>query len=212
MGVTRNKLKAIRWYQAFRNWRHRRKQAREIRDWERNRRQAPPPIIKQRMIKAYAQKYGLRVFVETGTYRGDTVEAVKDLFDRIYSIEIGRELFEKARERFRAAKHIEIIHGDSGEELGNVMKKLDQPTLFYLDGHYSGQDTARGKKDTPICEEMGHILTSSEKRHVILIDDARCFGSDPAYPSLTELKEFVRVRRDDVRISVEDDCVRITPG
>jgi hypothetical protein len=206
-------LKATRWYKAFRDWRHRRRQARELRDWERNGRQAPPPpVIKRRMIRAYAEKYGLRVFVETGTYRGDTVDAMKDLFDRIYSIEIGRELFEKARERFRSAKHIEIIHGDSGEELGRVMKKLDRPALFYLDGHYSAQDTARGKKDTPIYEELGHILSSSETRHVILIDDARCFGTDPAYPSLAELTEFIRARRGNVQISVEDDCVRIAPG
>jgi len=208
-----SRLNLTRLYKACRSWWHRRRLEKELRNWDRNGRPVPPlPEIKRRVIRAYAKEFGLRVFVETGTYRGETVEAMKDLFDRIISIEIGRELFEKAKERFSFAKHIEIIHGDSGEELGNVMMKLGQPALFYLDGHYSGGDTARGRKDTPIYEELDHILKSSETRHVIIIDDARCFGSEPGYPSLAELKEFVWARRSNVQIRLEDDSIRITPG
>ena len=188
------------------------KREQEIRDWDRKGRPAPPPPeVKRRALRAYAREFGLKVFVETGTFHGDTVEALKGLFDRVISIELGPELFAKARERFSLEKHIEIIHGDSGEELGNVMGELGQPALFYLDGHYSAGETARGTKDTPIYEELEHILKSSEKRHVIVIDDARCFGSEPGYPSLQELKDFVYARRSDVRICVEDDSVRIIP-
>ena len=47
----------------------------------------PPHVVKQRVLREYAERYELKVFVETGTYRGDMVQAMKPLFDKIYSIE-----------------------------------------------------------------------------------------------------------------------------
>ena len=61
----------------------------QIAKWEREGRQIPPPhIVKQRVLREYAKKYGLRILVETGTSTGDMVEAMKTDFDRIYSIEL----------------------------------------------------------------------------------------------------------------------------
>jgi predicted O-methyltransferase YrrM len=171
----------------------------------------PPHIVKQRTLQSYSKRFGLKILVETGTYYGDMVEAMKDSFDRIYSIELGRELYEKARERFKGAKHIELICGDSSIELRNVVSRLNQPALFWLDGHYSGGDTAKGDKDTPIYEELSQILDAPDKGHVIIIDDARCFGSDPAYPRIRELKRFIQSKRSNVDIVVRDDSIRVTP-
>ena len=36
-----------------------------------------PHLLKQRTVRDYAQRYGLRVLVETGTYYGEMVEAMK---------------------------------------------------------------------------------------------------------------------------------------
>ena len=92
------------------------------------------------------------------------------------------------------------------------MERLQQPALFWLDGHYSAGDTARGEKDTPLYEELEQILRAPDLGHVIVIDDARCFGSDPAYPTLPALTAYVRSRRPEVEIAVADDSIRITPG
>src|SRR5256885_14486168 len=151
----------------------------------------PPHVVKQRVLREYAERYQLKVFVETGTYRGDMVEAMKPLFDKIYSIELGDELFAKAKRRFERDTHIELIHGDSGKELGRILVRLQQPALFWLDGHYSAGDTARGEKDTPLYEELAQILRAPALGHVIVIDDARCFGSEPAYPTLPALRADV---------------------
>jgi hypothetical protein len=91
------------------------------------------------------------------------------------------------------------------------MKKLDQPALFWLDGHYSSGETAKGDKDTPIYEELKHILNFPGQGHVIVIDDARCFGNAPDYPDIEELSGFVRSRWPEVNIVVQDDSIRITP-
>jgi hypothetical protein len=140
------------------------------------------------------------------------VEAMLADFDHIYSIELSEELYRKAKEKFKGARHLELIHGDSGIEIKNVLRRINQPTLFWLDGHYSGGITAKGDKTTPIYDELANIFNAPDMGHVILVDDARCFGTDPAYPSLTELNKFIKSKRSNVRVSVEHDIVRIIPN
>jgi hypothetical protein len=196
----------------IRNWIAKKRQRKEISEWERKGKPVPPPhIVKQRTIRHYAEKYKLEILVETGTYYGDMVEAMKKYFDHIYTIELSSELYKVAKKRFQKEKHVEVIHGDSGKVLKNLMKRISKPALFWLDGHYSAGVTARGEKDTPIYEELQHILSKRDIGHVIIIDDARCFGTDAGYPTLEELKEFIKARRQEVLISIQDDNIRITP-
>ena len=184
----------------------------KILEWEKQGKPLPPPHeYKQKMISEFADAHHLKVLVETGTYYGDMVEAMKGKFDHVYSIELSKELFAKATERFRKDTNVSIVQGDSGEEIAKIVESLDVPALFWLDGHYSAGETARGDKDTPIYEELGHILGARDRGHVILIDDARCFGEDPSYPTIEALTDFIRSRRENVDISVEGDCIRVIP-
>ena len=200
-------------YDSLRNLVIRRRELKQLADWERNGRPIPPPhIVKQQTLKTFSKRYGLKILVETGTYYGDMVEAMKDVFNQLYSIELSAELYKKAKKRFKGEKHIELICGDSGLELMNLMSKIDQPTLFWLDGHYSAGVTAKGEKDTPIYEELNHILNSTDKGHVIIIDDARCFGADPNYPSIKELCDFIKSKRANLDIVIQDDCIRVIPN
>jgi hypothetical protein len=206
-------LKSLGLLAPLEKWILQRQLKQDVVEWERNGRPAPPPhLIKQRAIRHYAEQFGLQTLVETGTYLGDMVEAMKHVFQKIYSIELSQELYEKAQQRFAGQGSIHLIQGDSGVELGKLMDQIDQPTLFWLDGHYSAGITAKGEKDTPIYEELSHVFGLPQKGHVILIDDARCFGKDPAYPSLEEMTEFIRSKRPDAGIEVKDDSIRITPG
>ena len=200
-------------YDSLRNLVIRRRELKQLADWERNGRPIPPPhIVKQQTLKTFSKRYGLKILVETGTYYGDMVEAMKDVFNQLYSIELSAELYKKAKKRFKGEKHIELICGDSGLELMNLMSKIDQPTLFWLDGHYSAGVTAKGEKDTPIYEELNHILNSTDKGHVLIIDDARCFGADPNYPSIKELCDFIKSKRANLDIVIQDDCIRVIPN
>ena len=199
-------------YRPLKNWAAKRKLAAELAEWEKNGRPAPPPhLVKQRTLREYSQKYGLNVLVETGTCYGDMVEALRRDFNKIYSIELSDDLYKTCVTRFQGAKNVELIHGDSGRELERIMTRLRQPALFWLDGHYSAGVTARGDKDTPIYEELNHILNSEDAGHVIVIDDARCFGTDPAYPGIEELSKFIKSKRPNVEIAVQNDSIRVTP-
>lgn len=197
---------------SLRTARKKRKSLQEVKEWEKLGRPAPPPhAIKQQNLLHYATTYNLKILVETGTFNGDMVEAMKNHFDEIYSVELSQSFFNKARIRFKSQKNVFLIHGDSGDEMKTLIQRIDKPTLFWLDGHYSGGETALGEKDTPVLEELNCILDSRDLKHVIIIDDARLFGSDLSYPTIEELKNVVTSRRNNLEISIADDSIRITP-
>ena len=201
-------------YRSIKNWITKKKQRREFLAWEQKGKPLPPPhMVKQQVLRGVAKEFGLRILVETGTFYGDMVEALKGDFERIYSIELSQDLHEKARRRFAKEEHITLLRGDSGEVLEELTKVLESPALFWLDGHYSAGETARGVKDTPILEELEHILGSCEKRHVIVVDDARCFGTEPAYPTVEELRSFVISRRRDMvfKVDIQHDNIQMIP-
>ncbi len=209
-------IKNLPFYHILHNWittwAKKRNEAKEIAEWKRRGRPVPPPhVVKQRMLKAYSTRFGLKTLVETGTCYGNMVEALKDSFDHIYSIELSEELFEKAKERFADIRNVEIIHGDSAVELGKLMHKINEPALFWLDAHYSAGVTAKGNKITPVYEELAHILNAPDRRHVIIIDDARDFGLNPAYPTIEELRNLGKSKRQNLEVNVWDDSIRITP-
>jgi len=179
----------------------------------------PPYKEKRAILLDYKNKFGLRVFIETGTFLGDTVAMFLDDFETIYSFELSTELALKARERFKAQQHVHIINADSGKELGAVIASIDKPCLFWLDGHYSSEffigeefiRTAKGEKNTPIIEELSAILKHGIKDHVILIDDARCFNGKYDYPALDELKRIIYELNPSLDVKVKRDIIRITP-
>jgi len=133
-------------------------------------------------------------------------------FDQLYSVELDRNLYEAATKRFRGQSKARFYLGDSAVVIQEILTSLKEPALFWLDAHYSGGITARGESDTPIDRELQAILTHGVRGHVILIDDARNFGADPAYPSIESLKVIIAaqpIRRD---IYISEDIIRITPA
>jgi len=183
------------------------------RAWEKQGRPSPPPhIVKEELIRNYAQKFNTHVLIETGTYLGDMVHAMKKTFSRIVSFELDQQLAAQARTRFAADSHIEIIQGDSGRLLGDLLKTIAEPCLFWLDGHYSGGITAKGSLETPIKNELNFILAHPVEDHVILIDDARCFTGENDYPTIDELQSVVNEQKRKRKFSVEHDVIRIHPA
>ena len=91
------------------------KQKRFYKKWVANGMPSPAPyLVKHNTIKGYARMYSISTFVETGTFLGATINALKDTFSEIYSIELNEELFKYTKDKFSKCKNIEIIQGDSG--------------------------------------------------------------------------------------------------
>lgn len=168
----------------------------------------PPHLAKQLVIEDFARRYRLNVFVETGTYLGDMVWTLRNIFKRLYSIELSDDLYRKAKSRFQRCQNVTLLNGDSGELIKDALAEINEPALFWLDGHYSGGITARGTLETPIKAELKHIFNHSfSGQHVILIDDARCFGAGD-YPSIESMKDWA-ASRGYRHFKVIDDIIRI---
>lgn len=188
-------------------------EGRVYRKWVHAGRPVPaPPIVKQRILKAAMRTHGLDTVVETGTFTGETVAALAPLARRIVSIELDDRLHEAARERFKDLAHVELLHGDSGVLLPRVLETLDGPALFWLDGHYTGGQTARTDVDSPILAEVAALLAHPVSGHVVLIDDAREFTGGAGYPTIEELRRLVQAQQPGARVAVEDDIIRWISG
>jgi hypothetical protein len=183
---------------------------RERRDWERAGRPIPPPpLVKHELLLAFARRGPAQTFIETGTYLGDTVHALRRRFREIHSIELDFTLYEAARRRFAGIRSVTIHHGDSATVLPELLSRLTEPALFWLDGHFSGGVTARAERHTPIQDELRCILRHPIEGHVVLIDDARLFGTDGEYPTIEEIREMVAGERPSWTMAVGGDVIRV---
>jgi hypothetical protein len=118
------------------------------------------------------------VFIETGTYMGETIFTMEPLFQQLHTIEIKEAFYLRASGLYGGNK-IKFHLGDSSVELQYVCKSLDKPVLFFLDGHWSAGNTGRGCKDCPLYEELGHIIECLNQKCIIIVDDVRLFGMGP---------------------------------
>ena len=167
---------------------------------------------KRKYIKNIARASNLSIFVETGTYLGDTLEFLKDSFNQLISIELSDFYYKKGLERFKNTQKINLYYGDSSEVLPTILNKIKVPCLFWLDGHYSSGNTAQGDKDTPIFSELESIFNHNIKDHIILIDDARLFTGRNDYPWLHILKKYIDKKTNNhYNISVIKDIVVLQP-
>lgn len=177
----------------------------------------PPAALKQQTVIEYAKKNHIGILVETGTFMGDMVHACKHHFKKIYSIELGNSLVEKARKKFKAYPHITLLQGDSSEILPALLASIPSACLFWLDDHlpeyyalryYPEEKNILRKASCPVLEELGCIFSQPHPGHVILIDDARLFGS-PGWPGLADMQNFLSRQGMNWQLENRDDIIRI---
>jgi hypothetical protein len=144
----------------------------------------------------YMQKYGSgKVFVETGTYLGDTVQLALDAgFDLVHTIEVDQGMFDKCHARFKDNSKVKLWFGDSVDIIPQIADQLVEPATFWLDAHASGPlqggryapcplvlelESIYGKKKLRFTENGSEMYRekSSIDTHTIMIDDRRLLGS-----------------------------------
>jgi hypothetical protein len=140
------------------------------------------------------------VFIETGTYLGQTTRMAKELgFGKVISIEASRSNYELAKENLKDVE-CELINGDSGSVLIDVIRKLSSPATIWLDGHNLAfgsdyQETrSSGICDWPLLKELEQIIECPDFIDTVLIDDARGFpfgGHNVRGTSVDEVKDML---------------------
>lgn len=131
------------------------------------------------------QALNTNVFIETGTYKGNTALWAGRNFLKVYTIEFDSQRYEKTRAKIVNmidTSNINLLQGNSKDVLSDVLSKINEPVIFWLDAHglYAGNMTAND--EIPVIEELNAIREWYERTHqpcVILIDDARLFTAPP---------------------------------
>ena len=205
----RNRVTAIfpKWAELKENF----KFVRNARKWRENGWKPPfPCLIKRAILKTTAERFRANVFVETGTFLGDTPWFFRNHFSQIFTIEVQPDYASLAANRFSRFNNINVIEGDSAIRLIDIVVQIQDRALYWLDGHYSSGTTGSGKNECPIWTELDTIFDHSKAPFYIMIDDARCFGEDPAYPTIEDLRSYLANKAPEYKIKIENDAIHLS--
>lgn len=170
-------------------------------------------------IKEIVDIFEPSIFLETGTLLGETSYQASLHCEEVHTIELDKKFYEKACKRFKKIPSVHIYHGDSAEILPKLLPLLHKRILFWLDGHYSGDETALGDSLTPILQELNAIKVAGKSDSIILIDDIRLFGAatntshkpNIEYPTIRELYSVVKSIDESLNFIIYGDIALVYP-
>ncbi len=139
--------------------------------------------IDKELVRFFKNRLPLSTFVETGTYKGDSLARVRPFFDHLYSVESSRRFFDEALGRFSGDSAVDIRFGDSVEWLARLSTSFEgESTLFWLDAHWCVDEGTAG--ETSQCPLLGELsaIGALHPESVVLVDDFRYFLSPPNAP------------------------------
>jgi hypothetical protein len=129
------------------------------------------------LAKSNLELNAVPVFIESGTYLAETTLNAARIFSECHTIELDPALYWTAKQTLSDFSNVECHFGDSTKVLGDFLTEISSPIFFWLDGHWSGGNTARGSEDCPLLSEIDIILEKCKQKIVIVIDDVRLFGT-----------------------------------
>lgn len=133
-----------------------------------------------RLVHLLKHKLDIDLFLETGTYMGNTSAWASAHFKQVITIEASALYAEKARTRF-AGTNVRVVEGSSAAMLARALAASSGAALFWLDAHWCGGLTAGEVSECPFFDEM-NVLNARAANDVILLDDARLFLAPPPAP------------------------------
>ena len=178
------------------------KNRKSLKNWRaRNFSPPSPDIIKHQILMNNNLKDSL--WIETGTYYGETTKLLSKISKKTISIEADKNLFETSNKILKNFKNVEILNGKSEDLLDKVISKnlSFKNVCIYLDAHLC-QDHLKNTKTfgnentaTPILNELEIVskYVSNFEKIVVLIDDIRLFqGKFQNYPNKNTLVSWCK--------------------
>lgn len=178
--------------------------------------------IDEKLLKFFAQHLPLEIFVETGSFEGETLLTAEPYFKACFSVDNNKECFERASQRHEGKENIFLEFGDSKEFIANIIEHVSQScALFWLDAHdvsnainpeVNGMDA-----QSPLINELtaiGHLNEQS----VIVIDDAHLYlntlpkpNALGRWPDFQDVVLSLLAMSEKHRIAVYDDTIVYYP-
>jgi hypothetical protein len=169
--------------------------------------------LPEQLVADLGRANGISRAVETGTHRGDGAATLARHFRRVETIELSRHYALRAKLRFLTNGRIAVRQCDSAR----LLRPSTEPTMYWLDGHWSGGDTAGADHECPVLDEL-RATSPGHENDCYVIDDARLFVNPPPpphdpghWPSLDEIREVVAEIRPRHRVRVERDVIVVEP-
>jgi tetratricopeptide (TPR) repeat protein len=142
--------------------------------------------------------------VETGTCAGYSTRGLSRIYRQVDTVELSEDLSSKTRLSMlrEGYANVRFHAGDSAHVLHSLVCEIQEPCLFYLDAHWSGDATVdwkasewkgygvstahRGEsgrkpspeEQVPLLAEMKVICEEFPHRAILYIDDFGLFGAD----------------------------------
>ena len=153
-----------------------------------------------------------KILIEGGTSLGwGTATAIQAGFEKIYTIELLKNLFEDAQNMFSnqiKSGQVVTINGDTQTVLGQILEEVNQTATFWLDAHF-GKKYKGEKPRCPLLAELDVIKQHSIKTHTLLIDDMRLFGKAAHdFITIEQVKQKILEINPNYKISFLDSNVK----
>jgi hypothetical protein len=138
--------------------------------------------INQFNISQIRDEYGLKIAVETGTFRGEGSRFLSQFFSKVYTVELIESCFRNLD--FSDKPNIVSILGKSTEFLSNILvNEIDSPCLFWLDAHLPSHHHNQANSDDVEFPLEGELRTIKSVKNVerdyFIIDDLRIYEDGP---------------------------------
>ena len=177
-------------------------------------RMGPPRAL----IMELKNLFGVKLFVEAGTYQGGTASWAATEFEQVVTIENSQILYEQTRSKYNHFKNIQFLAGDTRRCLEDIIVSLEDVAIFWLDSHWCGGDSYGESDQCPLLQEL-EILNLSSLNHIVLIDDARLFMAPPPlpnnpkfWPTIDQVVVALKSGIVDRYIVIQEDVIIAFPG
>lgn len=132
------------------------------------------------ILAKYGDKVGRELFIETGSFEGDGIQAALDAgFKEVIGIEHATRLAGFCAARFAKDARVTIFHGDSILALPQLLSQLaNRRALVCLDAHFNTALAAGAGLPCPLLAELAAVAgvaAAGHGRHVILADRVHLF-------------------------------------
>jgi hypothetical protein len=160
---------------------------------------SPPPVyIKQKFLS----EQDCSVWIETGTYKGETTKVLATVADHVTTIEAQEFFYSTNIITLSKIKNVTALFGSSDILLKAAIQEYVNAGFlninFFLDAHYSGGETYGLTSNSPIIGELDVIekFLPKLKAVSVFIDDFRLFKAqdheDTRYPDRNYLVSFAQ--------------------